>query len=79
MPFRWAEMRYDISLAKEVAQNGPDKPSDWEKIAEDLSILFTSWGKPDAAPVELKGRGCRERMERLLEKHRQSEIKAQKK
>lgn len=74
-PFRWPEVRHDIALAKEVVQNAPEKPTDWEKIAETLSNLFTSWTKTHQS-IEIKGRGCRERMDRLVDKHKENEAKA---
>jgi predicted secreted protein len=73
--FRWPELKHDVALANEVVQNAPEKPNEWEKIAETLSIIFTSWTKLGQS-IEIKGRGCRERMDRLLEKHKQDEAKA---
>ena len=62
--FRWPEITHDLSLAKEIAAMHPSKPADWETIAGVLSAAFSTEDKP----VCLKGRGCRERMDRLLEK-----------
>jgi len=64
-PFRWSLLEHDLALAKEVAAKKPSKPDEWEKVALLLSAVFTS----DDRKIELKGRGCRERMDRLLEKY----------
>ena len=74
MPFRWPETKHDLALAKEVAKTMPEKPTEWDQIGEDLSALFSSWSHPGS--VEIKGRGCRERMDRLLEKHKNDDAKA---
>lgn len=71
-PFRWPEPKYDLALAREVAANNPIKPADWSLIAERLSTAFSS----EDNVIELKGRGCRERMERLQEKHKSEDGKA---
>ena len=60
--FRWPAITHDIALAKEVAQKNPEKPQDWEEIAAVLSIAFST----EERIVKLKGRGCRKRMDRLL-------------
>lgn len=70
--FRWPELQHDISLAREVAGSRPSKPSDWETIAGTLSVAFSTEEKA----VELKGRGCRERLERLLEKFKSDDSKS---
>ena len=62
--FQWPALFYDIALAREVASCHPSKSEDWEGIAKTLSVAFSTLNKP----VELKGRGCREEMERLLDK-----------
>ena len=62
--FRWPETCHDIALAKEVVFSRPTKPINWDKIASNLNAAFSTEDKP----VELKGRGCRERMDRLLAK-----------
>ena len=59
--FRW-ELQQDIALASEVATSHPQKLQDWDKIAVTLSAAFS----PDEKPVQLKARGCRERMDLLL-------------
>ena len=70
--FRWPELMHDISLAREGASSHPSKPADWESIAGVLSSAFSTEDKP----IELKGRGCRERMDRLLEKFRAEDSKS---
>ena len=70
--FRWPETRRDVDLAKEVAAHRPSKTLDWEQIAATLSEKFASEDKP----VELKGRGCRERLERMLDKYKADDAKA---
>ena len=52
--------RWPETLAKEVAKTMPEKPMEWDKIGS----------------VEIKGRGCRERMDHLLEKHKNDDTKA---
>lgn len=71
-PFRWPETRHDIALATEVTACNPVKPSDWENLAARLSELFPT----ESAKVELKGRGCRERVDRLIEKFKAEDAKA---
>lgn len=64
--FRWPELKHDIYLAREVVGRRPSKVSEWDAIAKVLSASFAT----PAKPVHLKGRGCRERLERLVEKFR---------
>lgn len=71
-PFRWPDTRHDIALAIEVSTSNPEKPQDWVAIAGRLSTSFST----DSVEVELKGRGCRERMERLLDKFKTEDAKA---
>ncbi|CAB4023790.1 Hypothetical predicted protein [Paramuricea clavata] len=71
-PFRWPSIENDIALAREVAASRPEKPNDWDKIGTRLSEHFSTDGKP----VELKARGCRERMDRLLSKYKQEDAKS---
>ena len=70
--FRWPETRHDVDLAKQLAAYRPSKPLDWEQIATTLSEKFSTEDKP----VELKGRGCRERLERLISKYKTDDAKA---
>ena len=63
-PFRWPKVDQDIALCKEIIARRPTKVDDWEDIAEFLSNLFTT----ENNPVQLKGRGCRERSELLVKK-----------
>ena len=62
--FRWPEVQHDIILAREAAAKRPSKLPDWEPIAKTLSSAFST----SSRPVHLKGRGCKERMDRLLAK-----------
>ena len=68
-PFRWPTSFHDICLCKEVLEKTPTSVAEWEKIAEVLSEQFSTPEKP----VEVKGRGCRERLDRLLQKYRQDD------
>ena len=56
--FRWPEVANDTSLAREVVGRRPSKLAAWEVIAGILSLAFSATSKP----VQLKGRGCRERL-----------------
>ena len=69
--FRWPELLNDVSLVREVASTRPAKNADWE-IAGTLSAQFSTEEKP----VDLKGRGCRERLKRLLDKFKSVDSKA---
>ena len=67
--FRWPELSHNICLAREVVGRRPSKPLEWEEVAAIPSRTFSTSTKP----VKLKGRGCRERLERLVEKFRTEE------
>jgi hypothetical protein len=71
-PFRWPDRKHDIALAQEVAAAKQVGSQDWEIIATRLSTLFSTEDKP----VELKGRACRERMQRLIEKLKQEDARS---
>ena len=62
-PFRWPEMKHELALAKEVAKYFPEKPQEWDEVAKILSKAFSTDDK------QVKGRGCREKMDRILEKY----------
>ena len=51
-------------LATEVASRKLKSPADWESIAGNLSQAFSF----DDKQVDLTGRACRERLERLINK-----------
>ena len=70
--FRWPELKHDLALAREVISCRPSKLQDWDKIATKLSEVFSSEDKP----VELKGRGCRDRTDRLLDKFKAEDSKS---
>jgi len=63
-PFRWPESKHELALAREVAKYFPEKPQEWNEVAKTLSKTFSS----DHKQVELKGRGYREKMDRILQK-----------
>ena len=65
MAFRWPSVFHDIALATEVARDRPEKP------CESLSQLFST-----EKTVTLKGRGCRERMDRILTKYKEEDAKS---
>ena len=67
--FRWPDVENDIFLAREVVGRRPTKAADWEVIASTLNAAFST----PTRIVQLKGRGCRERLERLLGKFRSEE------
>ncbi len=71
-PFRWPRTLHDIALAREVAANRPQKPQAWDAIAETLSKDFST----DDNPVELKGRGCRDRLNLLIAKYRTEDARS---
>lgn len=71
-PFHWLKVVNDIALCKEIIARCPVKPKEWEEVAATLSILFTS----ENSPVQLKGRGCRERGELLIKKYKSDDRKA---
>ena len=72
--FRY-ELKRDLALATEVASTRPTKPAEWESVASMLSQQFST----DDKPVQLKGRGCKERLELLLKKYNDDDKKALKK
>ena len=57
--FRWPEAWRDIALAKTYSVFAL-QPVDWDEIAAKLSEAFSA---AKGKLVELKGRGCRERMD----------------
>lgn len=71
--FRWPFIQHDLALANEVVSSIPNSPGDWERIAKALSKAFTT---STGNTIELKGRGCRERVYRLCQKHDQEDKKA---
>ena len=60
--FQWPEAWQEFAVAKKVVCACPSKPVEWDEVAAKLSQAFSNmdW------QVELKGKGCRERMDRLL-------------
>ena len=74
-PFRLPTTSNDIMLATEVAARKPKSPADWETIAGILRKAFSS----DDKQVDLTGRACRERLERLINKFKEEDKKSLKK
>ena len=66
---RWPSIHNDLALAKEVPSRKPQVHQEWNELATVLSEVFSS----DSNRVELKGRGCRERLARLIEKNEQDD------
>ena len=56
-------MKHELALAKEVAKYFPEKPQEWYEVAKILSKAFSTDDK------QVKRRGCREKMDRILVKH----------
>lgn len=50
-PFCWPELSHDKALLLEVATKKPERPVDWEDIALNFSLVFST---PNNA-VEIKG------------------------
>ena len=73
-PFHWPETHHGLALANEVAQYVPEKRQEWEDIAKRRSEAFST----EAKQVELKGRGCRERMDRTLDSYKEENAKVSK-
>ena len=71
-PFRWPELSHDKALLLEVATKKPERPTDWEDIALNLSLAFSTQNNA----VEIKGRACRERLDRLIQKFKNEDAKA---
>jgi hypothetical protein len=59
----------------EVLARRPSLPSDLNSMAQTLSEVFSTQEKQ----FELKGRGCKERLDRLIEKYTQNDKKSLKK
>ena len=68
--YRW-EVNHDIALALEVVSKRPQKPADRINLAEALSKSFSTENH-----VQLKGRGCKERLDLLLKKYKDDDKKA---
>ena len=66
-PFRWAFTNHDIALGREAQANRPQKPQDWDAIADTLSNDFSTENKV----VQLKSRACRDRLYLLIMKYRE--------
>jgi hypothetical protein len=56
-------------LATEVTARNPKSTVDWESIAGFLSQAFST----DEKTIDLTGRACGERMDRLITKHEEDD------
>ena len=70
--FRWPEAWHDIALAKEAIACRPSTPVEWDEVTARLSEAFSAADQP----VELQGRGCRERLDRLLQKFKSDDSRS---
>ena len=62
-PLRWPDIWHELALAKEVAKYFPKALRVGRtEVAKILSNAFSTGDKP------IKGRGCREKMDKILEK-----------
>ena len=65
-------MKHELAVAKEVAKYFPEKPQEWDEVANILSKVFST----DDKQVEVKEGGCREKINKKLEKYKSQEAKA---
>ena len=70
--FRWSYLAHDVALATEVVFVRPFNATEWDQIAKKLNSAFSTQQRV----VEIKGSGCRERMELLSQKYRVKDAKA---
>ena len=70
--FRWPYLVQDLVLAKEVVSTRPFKATEWDQVAQKLSFTFST----PQREVVLKGRGCRERLNRLIQKYKFEDARA---
>ena len=62
-PFRWPDIWQELAVAKEVAKYGPKALRVGRtEVAKIRSNAFSTGDK------QIKGRGCREKMDKILEK-----------
>ena len=66
-PFGWPCLNCDMMMAIDILANKPEKVSEWDAIADRLSAAFSQAN--NGKVVELKARGSKDRMERLLKKY----------
>lgn len=71
-PFCWPELSHDKALLLEVATKKPERPVDWEDVALNFSLAFST---PNNA-VEIKGRACQERLDCSIHKFKNNDAKA---
>ena len=58
-------MHHDLALATETASRRPNRPTDWDAIADKLSEQFSKLGNP----IQLKGISCREQLDLLSRRY----------
>ena len=58
-------MHYNLTLATETASRRPNRPTDWDAIADKLSEQFSKPGNP----IQLKGLSCQEQLDLLLRRY----------
>ena len=71
MPFRWS-LEQDIALCDEVCSTRPEKISEWEAIAECINDMFST----EETELDVRGRGCRERLQLLIKKYKKEDRKS---
>ena len=71
-PFRWPLPLNDMMLATEFAARKPTCATKWHVMASILSTVFST----NERKVELTGRACRERLNRILNKYLEDNKKA---
>ena len=71
-PFRWPLPLNDMMLATEFAARKPTCATKWDVMASILSTVFST----NERKVELTGRACRERLDRILNKYLEDNKKA---
>ena len=71
MPFRWS-LPQDIALCEEVRNTRPDRLEQWQTIADRLNKAFST----EEFEMDVRGRGCRERLNLLVRKYREEDRKS---
>ena len=71
MPFRWS-LSQDIALCEEVRKTRPEKSLQWQKIADRINDAFST----EENMVDVRGRGCKERLTLLVRKYKDEDRKS---
>ena len=71
MPFRWS-LPQDIALCEEVRNTRPERLEQWQTIANLLNKAFST----EKFEMDVRGRGCRERLNLLVRKYREEDRKS---